>query len=91
MRAGDTVKHRPTGETWRLAYVNGRYLAWCGWPPGEALVSDCELVKACSDAEHRDMLEKWAKMPRVEDWDARKSVCLRQLGELNQEWIGAGL
>lgn len=90
MRAGDTVKHRPSGETWSVAYVKGEWLAWCGWPPGEAKVTDCELVESCSDAEHREMLEKWAAI-KCEPWDNRADVCSRQLYELNQAFVGAGL
>lgn len=40
-----------------VAYVDGDRLAWCGWPPGEALLTDCELVKSCSDAESLDLLK----------------------------------
>lgn len=60
MRCGDHVKHRPSGETWVVAYVEGDYLAWCGWPDGEAKVSDCELVYKCSDAEHLRRLQEIA-------------------------------
>ena len=59
-RAGDHVHHRPTDETWVVAYVEGDRLGWCGWPEGEAKLSDCELVKECSDEEHVDLLEKLA-------------------------------
>jgi hypothetical protein len=52
IRGGDHVFHRPTGETWIVEYVKGDYLAWCGFPRGEARVADCTLVKACSDDEH---------------------------------------
>lgn len=60
MRCGDKVKHGPTGETWVVAYVDGEYLAWCGWPEGEARVSDCTLVEACSDEEHHRWLKEVA-------------------------------
>jgi peptidoglycan/LPS O-acetylase OafA/YrhL len=52
IRGGDHVFHRPTGETWTIEYVKGDYLAWCGFPRGEARVADCDLVMACSDEEH---------------------------------------
>ena len=61
MRCGDHVLHRPTGETWVVAYVDGNDLAWCGWPDGLARTSDCELVKACDDAEHLRMLKQVAE------------------------------
>ena len=47
-RAGDIVLHRPSGETWTVAYadpVSGN-IAWCGWPPGVARIADCELLAA---------------------------------------------
>lgn len=56
-RAGDHVLHHPTGETWVVAYVDGDYLAWCGWPEGEANLSDCTIVKRCSDDEHIQRLD----------------------------------
>lgn len=42
---GDTVRHRPTGEEWIVARVKGDKLAWIGWPPGWADLSDCTLVE----------------------------------------------
>lgn len=94
MRSGDTVKHLPTGETWTVAYVKGPYLAWFGWPEGEARVSDCELIEACSDAEHRKALEEWGGKPHRRDdgfMDNRHHVCFEQLCELNKSFVGAGI
>lgn len=45
LHAGDTVFHRPTGETWVVQSVQGEYLSWYGYPPGRALVADCDLVE----------------------------------------------
>lgn len=56
MRTGDAVLHRPSGEIWVVAYVDGEYMSWCGWPPGEAKVADCTVTRECSDKEHRDWL-----------------------------------
>jgi hypothetical protein len=61
IRAGDTVHHEPTGEDWVVAYVDGDYLAWCGWPAGEAKISDCWLKKSCTDEEHVKWLHDIAK------------------------------
>lgn len=55
-RAGDLILHRPSGETLMVAYVDGQNLAWCGWPAGEANLSDCEIKKPCTDEEHMKML-----------------------------------
>jgi len=60
-RAGDIVYHAPTGEEWVVAYVSGDRLAWCGWPEGEAALSDCTLVKACTDDEHLRILRDMAR------------------------------
>lgn len=59
-RAGDAVKHGPTGETWVVAGIRDGYLAWVGWPEGRAKVEDCTLVKAATDSEHRQLLDKLA-------------------------------
>ena len=58
MRAGDHVRHTPSGETWVVRSVEPEQnrLSWCGWPPGTALLSDCELVYSCSDAEHEKLV-----------------------------------
>lgn len=43
----DRVFHRPTGETWLLAYADYETgdLSWLGWPEGRARISDCDLVE----------------------------------------------
>ena len=61
MRCGDIVLHRPSGEEWLVAYVDGDDLAWCGWPDGVARTSDCDLVKACSYDEHVARLREIAQ------------------------------
>ena len=59
-RAGDHILHGPTGETWVVAYADPDtgYMSWCGWPSGEAKISDCMLVKAATDAEHQQKLRE---------------------------------
>lgn len=57
MRAGDVIKHIPSGETWGVAATQGNELVCCGWPESIAPMSDCELVKACTDEEHIAMLK----------------------------------
>lgn len=78
-RAGDHVLHGPTGETWVVAYVEDDRLAWCGWPYGHALLSDCTLVKACTDAEHLKWLRDIAKSGDGRGRRAR--LALADLGE----------
>jgi hypothetical protein len=52
-RCGDHVLHRPSGEQWVVAWAEGGRIAWAGWPPGTALSADCDVVRRCSDDEHR--------------------------------------
>lgn len=61
IRCGDSVEHGPTGQTWLVAHVDGDHLTWCGWPDGEAMLSDCTLVRSCSDDEHLKLLNEIAK------------------------------
>ena len=55
-RCGDHVLHRPSGETWLVAWCEGDDLAWCGWPNGMARRDDCEVTHLASDEEHRQMV-----------------------------------
>jgi len=52
VRAGDVVKHIPTGEEWLLLGVDSRpgrgHVYPAGWPPCRADMADCEFI------EHRD-------------------------------------
>lgn len=90
-RAGDIVRHKPSGETWTIAYHEGDWVAWVGWPPGEAKAGDCELVESATDAEHREWLEKWANQKYCDPWDRRADVARRRLFELNEGFVGAGI
>lgn len=47
IQAGDSVLHKPTGETWFILGISQKRNRVCvaGWPPSEAELSDCELVK----------------------------------------------
>ena len=64
IRTGDTVYHHPSKETWIVAYADYERgeLAWVGWPPGHAELSDCRLVKSCSDDEHLKELTALSQM-----------------------------
>lgn len=57
---GDVVFHRPTRETWVVAYVEGRWLHPCGWPDTMADLRDCLLVERASSAERRRLLRDLA-------------------------------
>jgi len=60
MKAGDDVKHIPTGEEWVLAGVDTKrgevYPA--GWPESIADIKDCELILSCSDKESLETLRQ---------------------------------
>lgn len=58
LRAGDHVHHRPSGEEWVVAYQDGEHVGWCGWPAGEALAADCDLILAVTDTEHLAILRR---------------------------------
>lgn len=55
-RAGDVVKHMPSGETWTLAAienVGGRWRAGaCGWPETWVPITELDIVKPATDAKH---------------------------------------
>lgn len=55
---GDHVHHEPTGEDWVVAYVQGGRLAWCGWPCGEAALSDCTLIYSATPDARRLLLKE---------------------------------
>lgn len=78
MRCGDTVKHKPTGETWTVSYVDGDNLAWVGWPNGYAKVSDCAIIKSCSDLEHVLLLKRITES-RDEGSDQRARRAMQDL------------
>ncbi len=80
MKAGDTVKHIPTGETWLLACAERGEVFPCGWPETIAKEADCELVEACGSEEELSMLKKWANS--CGDRDVRIGVCRRKLAAL---------
>ena len=56
LRTADTVLHRPSGETWVLAYVDHPtgYVCPMGWPFCEAALADCEPVKRADDNAYLD-------------------------------------
>ena len=77
---GDSVLHGPTGETWVVAYVDGNRLAWCGWPPGEAMLSDCKLVRKATPEYREKLLHDMAEMQLdPSGYDRRKSMAQRRL------------
>lgn len=76
---GDVVYHAPSKERWVVAYVEGERLSWCGWPPGNAYLADCTLVKKATDSEKMALL---AQMAEMHSDDPRKRYAQRILKEL---------
>jgi hypothetical protein len=65
----DVVLHEPSGEKWLVAYVRGERLAWCGWPEGEAKLSDCALVEKAPPEAREKLLHELAS---ISGSDSRK-------------------
>ena len=61
-RAGDHVLHKPSGETWVVAFADEENVAPCGWPNSLAKRSDCEIVKYVHDREHYELLQELARL-----------------------------
>lgn len=65
---GDIVLHKPTGEEWVVAFVEGRHLYPCGWPLTREPAAFCELqIKADAEARLRllrDMAKLFQSDPR---------------------------
>ncbi len=94
IRAGDSVKHRPSGETWLVAVVVGKDLYWYGWPEGYAHVEDCDLIVACDDEKHRKALEDWGAKLHYSDRgfvDSRSCYAREQLMLLNQSFLAEAI
>lgn len=64
-RAGDVVRHKPSGEEWVVAAISprGPWLYPAGWPESRASIQECEMVKPATDAENVRMLLKAASSP----------------------------
>ena len=58
LRTADTVLHRPSGETWVLAYADHArgYVCPMGWPFCEADLADCEPVTLADDHAYLDAI-----------------------------------
>lgn len=81
MRTGDTVLHRPTGETWLVAFVEDGRLCACGWPLELVPAADCDIVKSCDNLEHNKLLVEMAEM---QSDDPRRSYARRVLKREDQ-------
>lgn len=57
LRAGDTVFHVMSGETWLILADTGKMIAWADWPVGMENRSKCTPRYRCSDAEHMKIMD----------------------------------
>lgn len=76
---GDFVHHVPSGEEWVVAYVQEDRLAWCGWPQGEARLSDCTLIVKATPEKRLELL---SEMAATSEQDARKRYAQHRLQEM---------
>lgn len=76
---GDTVHHKPSGEDWIVAYVKDDRLFWCGYPYGEAKLSDCVLLEKATD-EKRDSLLR--DLANGQGTDPRRIYARERLGDV---------
>lgn len=78
IRCGDTVVHKPTGETWLVAYADYGTgdLAWSGWPDGRARIADCEISRFATDEQHAKHVAEWLSPPARED---HRTAVIRRL------------
>ena len=58
-RCGDIVRHKPTGETWVVAWADAGTVAPAGWPDCRGRSSDCELLLAANDEKHSTKVAEW--------------------------------
>lgn len=81
IKAGDSVLHRPTGETWYLLGVNKRHGKVCvaGWPPTIADLADCDLVEKGNGI--TDDEREYRKRTFGEGWDEETLSKVREAKE----------
>lgn len=78
----DTVLHKPTGETWTVALVDGDRLSWVGWPEGWAMLCDCELREKATAEERQRLLREMALIRENDHRKRYAKYVLSQEGQL---------
>jgi hypothetical protein len=58
---GDVVLHKPSGEQWLVAFVEGDMLCACGWPESLAPLADCTLVTRATPEARISLLHEMAR------------------------------
>lgn len=80
---GDTVFHAPSGETWKVACVQGDRLSWTGWPEGMANLADCTLVEKATPEAREKLLRQMADM-RADDH--RRRYAQWRMAQINEAY-----
>lgn len=88
-RAGDHVKHAPTGEEWELACDEERgEVMPSGWPMCIAKAEHCTLIEAATDERRTEVLKQWAAEGKgyehERDW--RTIMARRQISSANSDY-----
>ena len=84
MRAGDVVFHRPSGEEWLVAVVDGNDV----YPCGELTVGkiwDCETLETADNQTFLRILGLYGG-PTPDTFDPRVEICKKQLND----WAAKG-
>lgn len=70
-KPGDIIFHKPTGETWVVAVVEGENVWYMGWPEGYAKAEDCILKEPASAERSKACLLDLASHERTDDQRVR--------------------
>lgn len=82
-RSGDAVLHKPSGETWLVAWADENEVICCGWPETLAKASDCEIVRRADDKYHLEIVRQVAENKH----STRGSRCGALLDKLRHETL----
>ena len=69
---GDTVRHKPSGEEWTVAYERDGHIAVLGYPATSASIEDCELISKATEAYRQELLEMMLASGRFADYAKRR-------------------
>jgi len=86
IKTGDDVFHRPSGETWTVAIADEQRdeVQSCGWPPRCVKLSDCDLVKSCTDEYSLLLLHDLAGPHPDGGYERRENWARDQLAEIEK-------
>lgn len=73
---GDAILHKPSGETWLVAFVRHGRLTACGWPESQVLLTDCELKRKATPGAKFSLLLEMERMSRPDSRQIHASIFL---------------